>query len=211
MKINIKTTKEELSGKTDKLIKAVSQVIEKVDPELSDTLLKALPIKDELFTDPVMLELLKTWEVKYRYQMDLMVSDIKKVFDKKSIKKSMDLTKADDPDKAWIGVDLDGTLAEYTEYKGPEHIGKPIPKMVNRVKEWIVEGRTVKIMTARADIPVRGSSKPIWVVEDWCKEVFGQKLPVVCRKDLHMIELWDDRAVQVIKNTGERADGSDDD
>lgn len=26
----------------------------------------------------------------------------------------------------WIGVDLDGTLAEYTGWKGVEHIGEPI-------------------------------------------------------------------------------------
>jgi hypothetical protein len=35
---------------------------------------------------------------------------------------------------SWVGVDLDGTLAEYHGFKGPEHIGKPIPKMVARVK-----------------------------------------------------------------------------
>jgi len=28
-----------------------------------------------------------------------------------------------------------------------------------------------------------------------------------CEKDLNMIELWDDRAIQLIKNTGQRADG----
>jgi hypothetical protein len=27
---------------------------------------------------------------------------------------------------AWIGVDLDGTLAQYAGFKGPEHIGDPI-------------------------------------------------------------------------------------
>ena len=29
-------------------------------------------------------------------------------------------------DKAWIGVDLDGTLARYDGWKGIEHIGEPI-------------------------------------------------------------------------------------
>jgi hypothetical protein len=32
----------------------------------------------------------------------------------------------------WIGVDLDGTLAFYDEWIGPEHIGAPIPGMVDR-------------------------------------------------------------------------------
>jgi len=34
----------------------------------------------------------------------------------------------------WIGVDLDGTLAKYGEWRGVEHIGEPIPPMVDRVK-----------------------------------------------------------------------------
>jgi hypothetical protein len=35
-----------------------------------------------------------------------------------------------------IGVDLDGTLAKYGEWRGVEHIGEPIPPMVDRVKGW---------------------------------------------------------------------------
>jgi len=41
----------------------------------------------------------------------------------------------------WIGVDLDGTLAEYGDWIGIEHIGKPIPLMIARVKSWIAEGK----------------------------------------------------------------------
>ena len=37
----------------------------------------------------------------------------------------------------WIGVDLDGTLAEWDGWKGHEHIGPPIPAMLERVKRWI--------------------------------------------------------------------------
>ena len=51
----------------------------------------------------------------------------------------------------WIGVDLDGTLAEYGGWKGPDHIGPPVPKMLERVKSWIAEGRDVRIFTARVD------------------------------------------------------------
>ena len=39
----------------------------------------------------------------------------------------------------WIGVDLDGTLAA-DPWQGFEHIGKPIPNMMKRVKigwSWI--------------------------------------------------------------------------
>jgi hypothetical protein len=37
--------------------------------------------------------------------------------------------------KGWIGVDLDGTLAESTKWVSPSHIGEPIHKMVERVKK----------------------------------------------------------------------------
>ena len=49
----------------------------------------------------------------------------------------------------WIGVDLDGTLAEYTGWKGIDHVGKPVPAMVKRVKDWIAKGQDVKVFTAR--------------------------------------------------------------
>ena len=39
----------------------------------------------------------------------------------------------------------------------------------------------------------------------WVKD--GEELSVRCDKDLFMIELWDDRCVQVITNTLQRADG----
>lgn len=108
----------------------------------------------------------------------------------------------------WIGVDLDGTLAEYTEWKGPLHIGKPIPKMVRRVKKWVAEGKDVRIFTAR--IAVEGFTQAWYeavnAIHRWCNKHLGFELTITCKKDFEMIELWDDRAVQVIPNTGERAD-----
>lgn len=107
----------------------------------------------------------------------------------------------------WIGVDLDGTLAEYTDWKGPEHIGKPIPMMVNRVKRWLAAGKDVKIMTARANPDNEGkevSDKAIDAIHNWCEDVFGKRLEVTYKKDTNMLELWDDRAVGVKLNTGVR-------
>ncbi len=49
----------------------------------------------------------------------------------------------------WIGVDLDGTLAQYDGWKGPDNIGDPIPLMVGRVKEWLEAGHEVRVFTAR--------------------------------------------------------------
>ena len=106
----------------------------------------------------------------------------------------------------WIGVDLDGTIAEYGEWIGPNHIGNPVPLMVDRVKAWIKSGWTVKIVTARV-YREGPRSKVREAIDSWCLEHIGQVLEVTCEKDYDMVELWDDRAVQVVKNTGVRADG----
>jgi hypothetical protein len=105
----------------------------------------------------------------------------------------------------WIGVDLDGTLATYDGWKGPEleHIGQPVPMMLKRVKRWLAEGRDVRIFTARACIP-----EQVPPVLAWLRNHLGRELPVTCSNDLHMVELWDDRAVQIVPNVGLRADGA---
>jgi hypothetical protein len=103
----------------------------------------------------------------------------------------------------WIGVDFDGTLAT--------DIGSiPIPAMVNRVKRWLSLGIEVRIVTARvASNPVDewdylhiGKEKDF--LNAWCLEHIGATLPITAQKDYRMYQLWDDRAVQVIKDTGER-------
>lgn len=106
----------------------------------------------------------------------------------------------------WIGVDLDGTLAHYTKWEGDTVIGDPIPKMLSRVKRWRKEGKEVRIFTARASSEAKNVKVRIKAVQDWCREHIGEVLPVTCEKDLNMIALWDDRCVQVISNTGLRAD-----
>ena len=51
----------------------------------------------------------------------------------------------------WIGVDLDGTLAQYDGFKGCTVIGDPVQVMLARVKKWISEGIEVRIFTARVN------------------------------------------------------------
>lgn len=106
----------------------------------------------------------------------------------------------------WIGVDLDGTLAHYEEWEGPLIIGEPIPLMVDRVKRWISEGREVRIFTARVSPPSVNDDEMLdailKAISEWCFKHIGTRLAVTCIKDYHMLELWDDRAVQVEKNTG---------
>lgn len=104
----------------------------------------------------------------------------------------------------WYGFDLDGTLAVYDGWRGPEHIGEPIPAMVNKVKELLVEGKEVRIFTARV-AGVREGIAPeqnITLIQDWTEKHIGVRLPVTCTKDFGMVCLFDDRAKQVIPNTG---------
>jgi len=110
----------------------------------------------------------------------------------------------------WIGVDLDGTLARYETWRGPAHIGEPIWPMVDRVRQWLAAGQEVRIFTARVgpQPDVNDTIRAREAIDAWCVKHIGRALPITATKDYAMRELWDDRAVQVIPNTGARADGS---
>ena len=102
----------------------------------------------------------------------------------------------------YVAFDLDGTLVTYDEYRGPDHIGKPILPTIGRVKQLLAKGTHVKIMTARvaSDNPIAARSREI--VANWCELYIGRVLPVTAEKGYTMVEQWDDRAVQVIPNSG---------
>jgi hypothetical protein len=97
----------------------------------------------------------------------------------------------------WIGIDLDGTLAYFDGWKGFEYIGKPVPAMKARVREWLAQGFEVKVFTARASVP-----EGVEPIRKWLEANGMPELGITCSKDFHMVELWDDRAVQVVPNTG---------
>jgi len=103
----------------------------------------------------------------------------------------------------WIGVDLDGTLAEIGDWQGLQFIGKPIKLMVDRVKDWISQGYTVKIFTARVSHKdPKLNELAEWHIKQWSKKNIGSALEVTCKKDFNMTTLYDDRCVTVIHNTG---------
>lgn len=103
----------------------------------------------------------------------------------------------------WIGVDLDGTLAHYDGWKGAEHIGEPVPLMVERVKQWLAEGKDVRIFTARMSVSDAFQRAQIEdMIMAWTKKHIGEYLSVTNVKDYGMIQLYDDRCVQVEANTG---------
>lgn len=116
--------------------------------------------------------------------------------------------------QGWIGVDLDGTLAEYHGWPADGGVGAPVTAMRDRVIRWLAEGYDVRIFTARVsgvDERPAQVERQRRIIEWWCDEHLGRRLPITCTKDFRMIELWDDRAVQVVVNTGARADGGVDD
>jgi|SRR6267378_1626995 len=105
----------------------------------------------------------------------------------------------------WIGVDLDGTLARNDVEGWLENIGPPVERMIVRVRNWLAQGRDVRIMTAR--VSSRNSTgfdaqKQRALIERWCVEHIGTLLPVTSEKDHMMVQLWDDRAICVQENTG---------
>ena len=97
----------------------------------------------------------------------------------------------------WIGVDLDGTLAKYGEWKGDDHIGEPVPKMLNLVKMFVRMNKDIRIFTARANNP-----KGIKPIQDWCEKHIGKVLPITAKKDYQMLYCVDDRAKEVYPNSG---------
>lgn len=104
--------------------------------------------------------------------------------------------------RGWYAVDLDGTLARYTSWKGYQHIGEPIPEMVDLVRSWLAKDQEVRIFTARfAGHGVDGEDT-VTPIEQWCLKHLGQVLPVTNVKDMQTRKIYDDRAVQVEHNTG---------
>lgn len=100
----------------------------------------------------------------------------------------------------YIAVDLDGCLAHYDEWKGPYAIGKPVAKMVAKVKAGLKRGKKFKIFTARVASDRSGKVKQ--AIEKWSLKNLGVKLEVTNVKDKTMVEFWDDRARRIRKNTG---------
>lgn len=118
--------------------------------------------------------------------------------------------------RGWIGVDLDGTLAHYVPTPASEwnpfKIGDPVQPMLALVKSWLAEGFEVRIVTARVAIVIDGKDtvqnkvahafQCAEAIQDWLQANGLPRLLVQSQKDYNMLELYDDRAVQVEANTG---------
>lgn len=102
-----------------------------------------------------------------------------------------------------IAVDLDGTLAYYDGWKGPEHIGEPIPTMMMRVKTWIEQGNEVVIFTARVSgKDGEANNYATHHIAKWLRKHGLGNLEITCIKRMDFSIIYDDRAIQVETNTG---------
>jgi len=99
--------------------------------------------------------------------------------------------------RSWIGVDLDGTLAYYDAGSSSENVGEPVPAMLALVKKMINNDIRVKIFTARATDP-----EQLPIIRKWLKLNNLPELEITNIKDYQMQRLYDDRCVQVERNTG---------
>jgi hypothetical protein len=105
--------------------------------------------------------------------------------------------------QTWIGVDFDGTLAEYHHERDPEHVGAPIGPMIERVRNWLGRGCDVRIFTSRVHPTAPDPLTNARMIQAFCLKHFNTILPITYCKDPQMSELWDDRAVGVKTNIGE--------
>lgn len=117
-------------------------------------------------------------------------------------------------DKIWTGFDFDGTLCtidiEKTKSSNYDFysVGEPIPEMIEKVKQYISEGKRVKIFTARVAPETliwfnTSRLKTLHIIHKWCEKHIGVKLEITHEKDMFMKELYDDITLfQVERNTG---------
>jgi hypothetical protein len=109
----------------------------------------------------------------------------------------MEERKPTDNRLGWIGMDLDGTLAHYSPTQGDYDIGEPIPAMMETVHKLLAQGREVRIFTARACDP-----KAIPYVQRWLNSHGLGHLQITNCKDYDLDYFYDDKALEVVFNTG---------
>jgi hypothetical protein len=104
----------------------------------------------------------------------------------------------------FIGVDFDGVLVEYHGFQGDGVFGDPIQPMVEKVRSLLREGKDVRIFTSRMcpTQPKGTLEKNRQEIQRFCQFHFGQQLWLTALKEPAMKEFYDDRAIQMITNTG---------
>lgn len=113
----------------------------------------------------------------------------------------------------WVGFDFDGTLVPYLvgqsrAYRTYGDIpGPPIEAMLELLNKYLDQGAEVRIITARASYNENGynPNQEIDSIRRWCGIFCNSENQIVVtnEKTPKMRRLYDDRARQVLTNTGE--------
>lgn len=123
-----------------------------------------------------------------------------------------------DDRRPWYGFDLDGCAAKSIEPFDAGRIGEPIASIVDLMYEMMRQSKRIKIFTAR--VCETGQLSHIsghiadrafadWqhsLITLWNKRNLGRDIEVTCIKDFLCLEIYDDRAWRVAKNTGKIVD-----
>jgi|HubBroStandDraft_2_1064218.scaffolds.fasta_scaffold92145_3 hypothetical protein len=104
-----------------------------------------------------------------------------------------------------IAIDFDGTLFETFKPYDPRKAGPPVMKMIKFVKGLLQKGKKVVIFTARVNSKEHTPAQIKYthkLIGGLCKKYLGQRLPITSEKHHLMSTIYDDRAIQVERNTG---------
>ena len=102
-----------------------------------------------------------------------------------------------------IAMDLDGTLASYEGWRGIDHIGDPIPKMVDILMKHIEIGDNVTIFTSRvAGNDREESNDSRHNISKWLRKNNLPQLEITATKEKKFRLFYDDRGCSVLKNMG---------
>jgi hypothetical protein len=116
---------------------------------------------------------------------------------------------ADDFDEEpYWWCDLNGTLCFHEKgtpvfnADGEFIIGKPINRMVRRIRRMLSEGLKVKIMSGSVGLGGEKAAVAETAIRKWCKEHLGRELEVSATITPRCLGLFNDKAIAVIRNTG---------
>lgn len=189
-----------------KQVQKTTRKDERIQEILGDTVLPALQKADDLFAkykdgDEFLIDQALTKQEHALMTLHNIIRILNEV--EQDNKTAADVHNEDNGGfEPWIGVDLDGTLAEEQKPFQEYGIGAPVPAMVKKVQDAIALGELVKVFTARLAVPETHDRLQV-VIREWTKKFVGVPLDSTCVKDPGMKEIWDDRARQVVKDTGE--------
>ena len=117
-------------------------------------------------------------------------------------KELIDVCNGDKPHGNWLGVDLDGTLAQYHGWVSEEHIGEPVVSIVAALNARRADGWKIVIFTARVSGDSEEAQRAEVAIWKWLDFYNIKAEGITCTKHKHFAEFWDDRARQVIFNKG---------